>query len=131
MKLKIVVQIIVGFMIAYTITALTGGENAMLIVLSIFALGLIHELIHFVLIKMFRLRYRLLVNGLYVGFKTTFDNVNQFIVVAIAPQILTLMFILFYIITLNGSALALAVLHMAISCEDLTKVVRYLLNYFV
>lgn len=131
MKLKIVLQILMGFTVTYVVVSLTKGENAVLLILLTLVLGLFHELLHLVPMKVLKLRYRFLVNGLYIGFKTTFSNISQLIIVAAAPQIITLAVLLLYTITLDKSTLALAVLHIAISCEDLAKIVKYLVGYFM
>lgn len=131
MKLKIATYILLGFTTSWVIASITGRENIPHILLAIPILGLTHELLHLISLRILRLRYRFALNSLLLGFRATFANPIQFIVAAITPQTLTLALVLTYIITSNVYALALSMLHIAISYEDMLKVLRYLINYFV
>lgn len=126
MKLKIAIQVILGLVMPWALSKLVGEDITSIILVSTPILGLTHELIHLLLIKLLRLEYRFFINGLYVGFKAIFQSVNQFIVTAIAPQIITILLALMYMITLNRYLVPLAILHIAISSEDIIKVIKYL-----
>ncbi|MEM1644810.1 MAG: hypothetical protein QXL96_02885 [Ignisphaera sp.] len=131
MKLKIATHILLGFITSWIIASVISRENIHHILLAIPILGLTHELLHLASLKMFKLKYRFTLNSLLLGFKATFLNPIQFIVTAITPQILTLALLSTYIITSNAYTLALSIIHIAISYENVVKILRYLVNYFI
>ncbi|MEM1525942.1 MAG: metalloprotease family protein [Ignisphaera sp.] len=131
MKLKIAMQILLGFTASWAIASIAGKENIHHLLLSLPVLGFTHELLHLVSLKLFKLKYKFTLNGFLIGFRATFVNHTQFAIAATIPQILTLSLALAYLCTSNTYALALSMLHIAISYEDMMKVLKYLVNYLV
>uniref|UniRef100_A0A7C2VDL8 DUF3267 domain-containing protein n=1 Tax=Ignisphaera aggregans TaxID=334771 RepID=A0A7C2VDL8_9CREN len=131
MKLRIALQLLAGFALGYIMCAFVGIEKAAYILALIPLLGLAHEALHLVAIKILGLRSKFSINGLYLGFNTFFHYPGQFMVAAIAPQIITLVLLTLYSLTVNPLILLLLLVHLAISCEDLAKVVKYILAYFI
>lgn len=130
LKLKIIIHIIIGFIISWLITQLIDRNSVPTLLLAIPILGIVHELLHWILIKIFGLEYKLIVNGLCIGFKTIFNNIKQLIIVAIVPQVITIILVFLYIVTINLYIIPLTILHLAISVEDIAKTLRYIYNYF-
>lgn len=131
MKLRAIAYIVIGLVIAWIIKMLLGSESLYMVFMAVPIMGFIHELLHLLMIKIFRLRYKLLVKGFHIGFKVVFHDINQFVIAAIAPQAMTISFVLLFLATSNRYILSLALLHLAISFEDMLKVVRYFYNYLL
>jgi hypothetical protein len=128
-KLRIFTQILIGFILSWFSATVVGRDNAYIVLAAIPLIGFIHEVLHLVPLKLYRLDFNFVVNGMLIRFKSTFRNIDQYIVTATAPQILTIALAILYILTMNTYVLILSVLHIVISCEDILKVFRYIVNY--
>jgi len=128
-KLRIFTQILIGFILGWFSATVVGRDNAYIVLVAIPLIGFIHEVLHLVPLKLYRLDFNFVANGMLIGFKSTFRNIDQYIVTATAPQILTIALAILYILTMNTYVLVLSVLHIVISCEDILKVFRYIVNY--
>lgn len=126
MKLRVFVQILIGFVTSWITTTIIGREKLHLVIIAVPILGLIHELLHYITLKLLKLEHRFVVKGFLIGFKSTFKNINQFIVAAATPQIVTIVLAIIYVLTSNIYTLTLSLLHVAISYEDLLKIFKYL-----
>ncbi|MEM1541099.1 MAG: metalloprotease family protein [Ignisphaera sp.] len=130
MKLKIVLQIITGLLITWIIVERIGYDVAMSMCFLTPLLGLVHEALHYIYIKMFKVNHRFMFKGMYIGFRVTVDNVDQLMAVALAPQVITLSLMITYVCSTNNYAIALALYHITLSLEDIFVIVKYLPCYF-
>lgn len=129
MKVRIIMHTVLGFISTWLIVSITGRDLLPALLMLIPPIGFLHELLHLIVIKAYKLRYGLVVNGLYIGFKTEFKNVKQLIVAASAPQILTASLIALYTVTMSYIVLGLSLIHLAISSEDIIKIAKYAIDY--
>ncbi|MEM0372177.1 MAG: metalloprotease family protein [Ignisphaera sp.] len=130
MKLKIVLQIVMGLLITWIIVERIGYNVAISMCFLTPLLGLVHEALHYVYIRMFKVNHRFTFKGMYIGFHITVDSVDQLMVIAVAPQILTLSLLITYVCFTNNYAIALALYHITLSLEDILIIVKYLPHYF-
>jgi len=125
-KLKPVIYMVLGFAIAWLLTKLLSSlQNALIIGLMPF-IGLLHELLHLVASIAVKASYKFTLNGLFIGFKIVVKNVRDFIIIALMPQILSVLFLILFLMLNSNMALALMLIHVAISLEDLNKATKYL-----
>jgi hypothetical protein len=92
-------------------------------------IALTHEALHLVALKMLRVEHAFSVSGMLIGFRVRANNVKSFIISALFPQVISMVLVVLFIINKSCVALSLALLHIAISVEDLGKVVKYLIVY--
>lgn len=131
MKLRIFIQILLGLVIGWFAAASIDKENLNLVFIAIPLIGLAHEILHVIPLKLYKLKFNFVINGMLIGFKSTFKNIDQYIVIAVAPQIITITLAVLYTLTSNIITLVLSILHLAISCEDILRVFKYIANYFI
>ncbi|MCS7111864.1 MAG: metalloprotease family protein [Ignisphaera sp.] len=127
MKLKNAAYIILGFTVSWMLSSFLNisGQIYVTILALLALIGILHELLHFVAINMFGIGYRFVVKGLYVGFIINTDRKEKYLLTALFPQILTIVVLLLYMLTLDGVMLALSILHTAISIEDIGRCIKY------
>lgn len=129
-KLKTAAYVLLGFTISWAISSFIDIRGITHIVLPLFLLiGIVHELLHLISISIFKIKHRFVVKGLYLGFIINVDDRKRYVITALFPQILTVIMMLFYIITLNSGMLILAILHIAISIEDIGRCLKYVVSY--
>jgi len=87
-----------------------------------------HELLHLAAIRARGLSHRFVARGLMVGYVVEFDRSVDYVACALAPQLITLGLATAFAFTGIKWLAALAVLHLAISVNDIAKSVKYLLN---
>ncbi len=87
-------------------------------------IALVHELMHLLAIRLLGLEYRFEVSGLKVGFIVRFSKPSHYIVAALLPQAITVSMLVLGFAGMSFCT-ALAVMHLAISCEDIVKSVKY------
>jgi hypothetical protein len=130
-KVKPAAYILLGFTIAWLLTKLLNWIEGVLVIGLIPFIGFTHELLHLVSSLIVGASHKFTFNGLLIGFKIVSKSVEDFIAIALSPQIISILLLILYAILSSSLALALAVIHIAISVEDLSKITKYLLQHIV
>ena len=128
-KLKNVGYILLGFTISAYLSSLLSTSDIVAVLSLLPIIALTHEALHLVALKMLRVEHAFSANGMFIGFRVKTNNVKSFIISALFPQAISMTLIVLYIINKSYIALSLALLHIAMSVEDLGKVVKYLTVY--
>jgi len=129
-KLKSVGYILLGFTISASLSSLLSTSDVVAVLSLLPIIALMHEALHLVALKMLRVEHAFSVSGMFIGFRVKTNNVKSFIISALFPQAISMALVVLYIINRSCIALSLALLHIAISVEDLGKVVKYLIVYY-
>ena len=87
-----------------------------------------HELLHLAAIRVKGLAHRFVARGLLLGYVVEFSEPRDYVVCALAPQTITAVLAVLYAVTGLRWVAALALLHVAISINDIAKSVKYLVN---
>ncbi|MCC6045839.1 MAG: metalloprotease family protein [Ignisphaera sp.] len=131
MKVKPAAYILLGFTIAWLLTKLLNWIEGVLVIGLIPFIGFAHELLHLISSLIVGASHKFTFNGLLIGFKIVSKSVEDFIAIALSPQIISILLLILYAILSSSIALALAVIHIAISVEDLSKITKYLLQHII
>ncbi|MEM0026428.1 MAG: metalloprotease family protein [Ignisphaera sp.] len=124
-KLKIFAYLCMGFATSLVTSKMMNMEQTVIAMVSLPLIGLLHELIHLMMINVVRAQYKFMLRGLYVGFNVSVEGVEDFIAIALAPQAISLLLAILYIFTYSNVPLVLMIVHIAISAEDLHKSIKY------
>lgn len=131
MKVKPAAYILLGFTIAWLLTKLLNWIEGVLVIGLIPFIGFAHELLHLISSLIVGASHKFTFNGLLIGFKIVSKSVEDFIAIALSPQIISILLLILYAILSSSFALALAIIHIAISVEDLSKITKYLLQHII
>ena len=94
-------------------------------------IALLHELIHIAMAKLRGIRYRFVVKrGMMIGLVVTVKSSQEYIVLALSPQIITITMLILFPFTGLEVLLILALFHIALSLEDIMRSI-YHLNHVV
>ncbi len=124
-KLKIFVYLCIGFATAIFTSRAMDSTQTLIAMISLPFMGLLHELTHLMAINIIGAQHKFMFRGLYIGFNVVVEKVEDFIAIALAPQLLTIALAMLYLLLRSGIALALAIVHISVSIEDLQKVIKY------
>jgi hypothetical protein len=130
-KVKPAAYILLGFTIAWLLTKLLNWIEGVLVIGLIPFIGFAHELLHLISSLIVGASHKFTFNGLLIGFKIVSKSVEDFIAIALSPQIISILLLILYAILSSSFALALAIIHIAISVEDLSKITKYLLQHII
>jgi hypothetical protein len=119
---KPVTYILLGFTIAWLLTKLLNWIEGVLVIGLIPFIGFAHELLHLISSLIVGASHKFTFNGLLIGFRIVSKSVEDFIAIALSPQIISILLLILYAILSSSFALALAIIHIAISVEDLSKI---------
>lgn len=129
-KVKSFAYIVLGFAISWILMRLLNSVENFIVIGLIPFIGFLHELLHLIASMAVRATHKFALSGLLVGFKVTTKSVEDFIAIALLPQIISIMLFILYILLESSTILALMLIHVAISVEDLSKVAKYLIVYY-
>jgi len=117
-----------GLGIGAAIYTLLGPRALTYALMLVPIVALSHELLHLAAIRARGLAHRFVARGLLVGYVVEFSRSLDYVVCALAPQVITVGLATAFAITGMKWLAALALLHLAISVNDIAKSVKYLLN---
>ena len=124
-KLKTFAYICIGFAMSLVTSKMMNLEQSIIAIASLPFIGLLHEILHFMMINAVKAQYKLVVRGFYIGFNVNVERIEDFIAIALAPQAISLFLAMLYMFTYSNVLLVLMFIHIAISLEDLHKSIKY------
>ncbi|MEL9939727.1 MAG: metalloprotease family protein [Ignisphaera sp.] len=124
-KLKTFAYMCIGFAMSLITSKMMNVEQSTIAIISLPFIGLLHEMLHFMVINAVKAQYKFVMKGLYIGFNVSVERIEDFIAIALAPQAISLFLAILYMFTYSSVLLALMLIHIAISLEDLHKSIKY------
>jgi hypothetical protein len=122
--------ILLGFTISAYLSSLLSASDIVAVLSLLPIIALTHEALHLAALKMLRIEHVFSANGMFIGFRVKTNNVKSFIISALFPQAISMTLVALYSINRSYIVLSLALLHIAISIEDLGKAAKYLIIYY-
>lgn len=124
-KVRALAYLGLGFAISWLFTIDGAGELFIqTLPLTALVLMALHEAAHLISIKALGVKFKPVADAARVGFVVEAKSRKQFIVIAAAPQTITLALLIAWALGLSAG-LPLALLHVAMSLEDMAKVLRH------
>ena len=117
-KLKPLIYILSGFIISWFTSKMLDYTQSLAVLASIPLIGFLHEALLLLASIAVKAQHRFAVNGLLLGFRITTESIANFILIALMPQILNILLAVIFIVFKSNVALALIIIHIAISAED-------------
>ncbi len=127
MDYRVPCYLAIGF--ATPIAALyLASENTVIIATATLPLiALIHELLHLIAARIRRVPHRFITKSAFmIGLSVNVKDSREYIALALAPQIVTLVLLALFFVTGFSLFLVLALFHTALSLEDIARAARHL-----
>ena len=127
MDYRIPCYLAIGFVTPIAALHLASESTIIIATAALPFIAFLHELLHLIAAKIRKVPHRFVTkNALMIGLAVTVRGPEEYIALALTPQLMTIVLLALFFVTGFSLYIVLALFHVALSLEDIARAARYL-----